>query len=209
MPWLSPCAGTTGVVHDLGRITVAAVAKSMSWLPLDRLPGVDPQTLTCWVGEATVMLAARGRRQTFARLICLRLVRRDSGKVFRTIYGLTDLGAARVPIASLAVWLLLRVDLPAAFRYAACQWSNLSKAQGLGGLETSAAGQWGADLGGLDLLAPAMQCGVAAWSMMRDEAADDTRRILRALAHGAPLTTPRTASFLLRLFALKSMMESA
>jgi flagellar biosynthesis protein FlhF len=197
--WLVQCPASARVVDaDSCPTTAGALAKSLDYRPLAmagaaanlaQVCGLALQDVIIWAGQVDVALTARQVSPLPARLVVVRIVKRRDGEALKTLYGLSNVLQGAEPAEKLALWLVAQSESKAALRYAARFWQLLAESRQ-------------PELGRALL---ASQSGLAVWQAMQDEAAEQVRRVLRALAGKTALTAPVAASMMMKLFALKEM----
>ncbi|NGM87554.1 flagellar biosynthesis protein FlhF [Parapusillimonas sp. SGNA-6] len=202
--WLAQCPAGTRVRVDDCPTTVGAVAKTLTYRPLDeaqllpglsQLAGVPVEDVMVWTAAGMVEVAARQHDALPLQLACLRIVKRADGSVLRTVYGLSNISPSTITPDRLSAWLLARGEIKTALRYAAEAWQALAEVRDDAGSRQKRA-------------LVAVQAGMAAWQLKQSPVATPARRVAASLVNrpGLPAATPAPA--LMKLFALKEMVEA-
>lgn len=201
--WLAQCPAGTRVQIDDSPTTAGAVAKTLTYRPLEArlLPGLTHvagfplDDVMVWAASATVELAARQHAALPLQLVSLRIVKRADGDVIRTVYGLSNIHASTVAPDVLSAWLLARGEMKAALRYASEAWQALAQDRDDAGARQKRA-------------LVAVQAGMAAWQLKQSAAAAPARRVAASLVSRPGLPATAVAAALMKLFALKEMVEA-
>jgi flagellar biosynthesis protein FlhF len=202
--WLAQCPAGTRVQIDECPTTVGAVAKTLDYRPLDEarilpglshIAGIPVDDVMVWTGAASVELAARRHDPLPLQLACVRIVKRADGSTLRTLYGLSNIPTPSIGPDVQSAWLLARAEIKAALRYAAEAWQALAQDRDDAGARQKRA-------------LVAVQAGMAAWQLKQSAAAVPARRVAASLVNRPGLPATTAAAALMKLFALKEMVEA-
>lgn len=199
--WLAHCAGATRVEAQSCPTTMAAHAKTLDYRCLDSvlsrldmafLQGVPICDVALWAASGRVELAARGAASLPLEQVSVRLIDRRSGKVLKSLHGLSRVSVAQVGLDILASWLMMRAEVSLASRYLPRLWSALDEAGGQRPVGQRAAAT--------------IQMALAVWHAV--QAGQSVQQALVALAGASgPNSFAASASAFARLLVVKDLAE--
>ena len=201
LSWMAQVPAITRVHVEDGATTVQALAKTLPHHPaadpdylfaLVEVAGAAAAERAMWVAAAPVRIAARGQAPLALQMVSVRLVDRVSGKVVKSLLGLhpdLDLSSDK-----LAGWLVVKAESREALRHAAAAWALLASRDGQAGLQHKA------------LLSA--QVGLSTWQLRKSPLAERGRRLASAMLGKKGLPPANGAAAMLKLFALKEMLDA-
>lgn len=200
--WLAQCTGTTRIHADACPTTAGAVAKTLHHSPislpgclpaLGEMAGMPASDLVLWAAAQNVELAMRQQPNLTVTLVSLRLVSRQDGATVKTLYGLSNMAGPAASADLLGAWLVIRAEARQGMRYAARIWEGLPARSGADDLQKKALAS--------------VQAGLAAWQLKQGADAAVARTVAASLVGRRDLPALTAAPALLKLFALKEMVE--
>jgi len=206
--WLAHCSGSVRIEAQSCATTVAAHAKTLDYrcldtvltrLDLSTLQGVPRGHVALWAAGGTVELARRGAAALPVRQVAVRLIDRRSGQVIKLLHGLSNVPMEQAGLDALAAWLVIRAEAREAARHLHGAWSMLATPAARGGFGERAAAS--------------IHIALAAWHALQEGGPVSAALTAFAGASGAQpgagLAAAAAASSLIRLFAVKDLMERA
>jgi len=202
--WLAHCPGSVRVEAQSCATTVAAHAKTLDYRCLDTvlsrldlaaLQGVPRAHVALWAAGGSVELARRGAAALPVRQVAVRLIDRRSGRTIKSLHGLSNVPMEQADLDALAAWLVVRAEAREAARHLPGAWP----------LPVTPAVR---DTLG-ERAAASIHIAMAAWHASQEGGPVSAALAAFAGASGAQAGASAAASSLIRLFAVKDLMERA
>ena len=201
--WLAQVSAGTRIEHEDCATTAGAVAKTLVHRPmldtaqapqLGQIAGLPASEVVLWAAGTPVQLHMRKQPALSLTLVSVRVLSRRDGATLRVLHGLSNVPETQVAAENLAAWLVLRAESKQAMRYAARFWQLLS--------------QRGGDDAALKRALTAVQAGMAAWRLKQHPDAALARSVAGNLVGKPGLPTASVPAGMLKLFALKEMVDA-
>jgi len=201
--WLTQVSAGTRIEHEGCATTVGAVAKTLMHRPVvdsaqlpdvGRMAGLPASEVVLWAAGARVEVQARQQPALPLMLVSVRVLSRRDGATLKVLHGLANAAETGISAESLAAWLVLRAEAKQAMRYASRFWQLLS--------------QRGDEDAALTRALTAVQAGMAAWRLKQHPDAELARTVAGNLVGKPGLPVASVPAGVLKLFALKEMVEA-
>ncbi|MGN6580028.1 MAG: flagellar biosynthesis protein FlhF [Bordetella sp.] len=195
--WVARGAATSNVMQDYTSTTLSAAAKSLGYIPCNRVSVRQSETretiFDLWAGGTEVELPARGQDALLLRMVSAKLVDPGTGKVAQHLYGLTNVKASQADAGTIARWLLQAEQAKPAFRHMVHAWTALSMPAGAQSLSRQALF--------------ACQLGAACWQLLSTPQAASVRHLLQAVSGGRKPSGALLPATLLKCYAMLEIAE--
>lgn len=197
--WAVQCGGATAVAHEDCMTTVGALAKQAAYRPvaaaawgsvLKTCVGRPLAQVAIWAGVHDVALRQRGQPDMALRLLHVRIQDRQDGKVLKQFSAISQ---ATFDDAVLVQALVLRHEQKWVLRAVQAFWRVFAQPGAAGTAQEQA------------MLA--VQMGLASWQLLQSGHTDATRQVLAYLCQDAGQSPGSAAAGVLRLFAMKEVLE--
>jgi flagellar biosynthesis protein FlhF len=195
--WVARGAATSSVMQDYSSTTLSAAAKSLGYVPCDRVSVHQSETreavFDLWAGGTEIELPVRGQDALLLRMVSAKLVDPGTGKAVHHLYGLTNVKASQADAGTIARWLLLAEQGKPAFRHMVQAWAALPTPAGAQSLSRQAL--------------YASQLGAACWQLLNASEAACVRHLLQAMSGSRKLSAALLPAALLKCYAMLEIAE--